>query len=139
MVRALVFLPGHGDAWRAIDFLIDTGASGTCIHPRDAVGRLRIPIQDLMSGSLWNDTANFSGVGGVAQMRITDAAVSFAHDDGSAEVVTIDTQLAVPTSSNDHLPSLLGWDVLKHFRLEMDYASDAVRLHGNSDETMRVP
>ena len=39
-VRVSIHLPGITADYVPIDFLIDTGASNTCLHPQDSLGKI---------------------------------------------------------------------------------------------------
>jgi hypothetical protein len=46
------------------------------------------------------------------------------------EVVTVEGQIEVAqlTTTNRGIPSLLGWDVLQHFKLTLDWPSRTITL-----------
>jgi hypothetical protein len=52
-LRVRLFVPGITTQWVFIDFLVDTGASNTSIHPLDALTRLHIEPQVLMEERHW--------------------------------------------------------------------------------------
>ena len=52
----------------------------------------------------------------------------FAHDDGHIQSLHGDIHVAQPTLTNHDLPSLLGWDILRYFRIELDYVGLSVTL-----------
>ncbi len=62
------------------------------------------------------------GRGGVALCRLMDAALDFAHEDGATETI----ELGGIGSAG--LPSLLRWDVLRHFRLDLNPSRGSVSL-----------
>jgi hypothetical protein len=84
---------------------------------------LGIPIQDLDSAR-WNDAVTSAGIGGRLAYRAIPARYAFFDEDRSLPAVFIDpaaeAQLAAYTPESAVLPSLLGWDVLRHFRLTID-------------------
>ena len=55
-----------------------------------------------------------------------DASYEFVHEGGATETISASVELgAVDTSQ---LPSLLGWDVLRHFRLDLNASRGSVTL-----------
>ena len=52
---------------------------------------------------------------------VQPAVYLFRHNDGAVQQLTREIQVALPTATNQSLPSLLGMDILRHFRLSMDY------------------
>lgn len=118
-VWANLFLPRLG-VLGAVDFLIDTGASLTVLHPRDGV-RLRCPFDTLAL------PVEFQGVGGVHTYYRETAIVVF-DDDGEEQDFRIEISIAMPGSSADGLPSLLGRDVLNRVRMEYDFTQRRLEL-----------
>ena len=90
VIRAAVRLNGLTE-FRVIEFLIDTGASGTIIHPRDAIL--------LWSGYLSYDFDNDStldhsgGIGGLAQHIACNATILFLREDNQIEELTQDLSI----------------------------------------------
>jgi hypothetical protein len=101
-------------------FIVDTGAIRTCIHPMDAKLRLQIPTSRLRDRSRWSSSVNAAGIGGRSRYFVEQATLTFTNDDGSPELVATEIWIAEMTLANQRLPSLLGWDVLRHFRLVTD-------------------
>lgn len=128
-VRVGVFLPGITTNWARVHFLLDTGASTTCLHPTDAVAHLGIPDADLQQPQLWPQVEDYSGIGGRAPYFVVPAEYAFETDTGQLVRRTGQIRVAQSLLHNANLESLLGWDVLQHFRLELDWAQRAVRLH----------
>ena len=125
-VLVRVHIPGVSEP-RVVPFLIDTGSSTTVVHARDAVRRLQLRAADLDPRSWPERQVQASGgVGGLAFYRAMDASYDFAHEGGAIETISASVELgAVDTSS---LPSLLGWDVLQHFRLDLNARRGSVAL-----------
>ena len=71
MVRVAVYLPGMTASWSLVDFLLDTGAATTCLHPPDTVERLAISNQRLQSRDAWESVETYHGVGGGATYFVT--------------------------------------------------------------------
>ena len=113
-VRGKVFVPRlarGGEVW----FRVDTGADFTCLHPNDS-GALRIPF-DLLDA----DRSFIGyGVGGGNTFFIESAQLVFDDDDWGFEVRTIGLRIAAPNPANASLPSLLGLDILNHWRMNFD-------------------
>ena len=117
-----------GSANYSVNFLIDTGCDQSTLHPFDAY---RLWGHDF----LWWDFEGYplskttTGVGGVAGSVERDVRLSFTAEDDRVESLSLACRIEVaqpddrsdPRFSNWNLPSLLGRDVLAHFRLEMAY------------------
>lgn len=124
-VWARLTVPGRPP--QPVPFLIDTGSPTSIIHANDARMRLKLPIRELEpAGWLPEDTVRRRGVAGVALSRLMDAALDFAHEDGETE--TIAETIELGGIGSEGLPSLLGWDVLRHFRLDLNASRGSVAL-----------
>ena len=112
---------------RQVNFLVDTGASQTCLHPNDS-RHFQIPFDEL------RDPHSTIGIGG-SQPYYQEPAVVILTDSDCEHRFPITLSIAkpqLPTSSNprpviNRIPSLLGRDVLN--RLRIDYHHPANRLH----------
>lgn len=111
-VRGRLFLPRLG-VRGDVDFLIDTGAVSTVLHPGDGA-RLSCPFDELLL------PVAFEGVGGVHTYYREGAVVTF-NDSGSKLAFRIEVSIAKPGSSSDSLDSLLGRDVLNRMRMDYDF------------------
>ena len=98
-----------------IVFQVDTGADVTCLHPRDGV-RLGIPFDRLDD----NRVSNSSGVGGTSQYFRESSFLVFSTIQGGLEVRPVELHIAKPNGVNEGLPSLLGVDVINHWRMDYD-------------------
>jgi hypothetical protein len=130
-VRVSVDLRGVGGVKHPsdpIDFLIDTGASSTILHPADAVGRVGIKKARLQDRNNRQVTEAARGVGGEACRFIVPCHYTFRHDDGGVLVIDGGLRIAEATAYNEACPSLLGRDVLRHFALTIAPARDEVML-----------
>ena len=81
-VQVGVFVPGITTEWVFIDFLIDTGASNTCIHPLDAISRLNIDPVALGDEREWIHPERCAGVGGEATYFRIPTSYLFPTDAG---------------------------------------------------------
>ena len=110
-----------------VPFLIDTGSSTTVVHARDAFHRLRLRKADLDPRTWPEDEIRASGgIGGGASYRVLSASYQFAHEDGTVETIAGTVELG--GIGSEGLPSLLGWDVLRHFRLDLNARRGTVSL-----------
>ena len=111
---------------RTVDvrFLIDTGTDATVLHPTDAD---RLLDDDLRRIDFDRDLFRVAGfgVGGGADRVARDAVLTLnaVNDDLYRIEMPILIARPVPWEPGDHgnwrLPSLLGRDFLRHFRLEL--------------------
>jgi hypothetical protein len=129
VVRAFLHLPGLSTDFVAIDFLVDTGSTHTCLHPQDAKIRVGLDPALLANPARWDRRHPNNGMGGVATYYVWPAVYHFEHDDGTVRQITHEIDIAQPTATNSTLPSLLGMDVLRQFRVSVDYVSQQVLLH----------
>ena len=86
MVRVLILLPGITAKVVEVDFLVDTGAMATVIHPRDAIFRLGITPMRLASPEQWQNLQTMQGVGGTSTQYVVPAEYGFLQIE-SREVV----------------------------------------------------
>lgn len=123
------------------NFLLDTGANFSIIHPADLrrylgepddpsqpldvrVGRLVRLVQDLLRG---RRSGQGLGIGGRASYYEVDVTISF--DEGGAFVTYGHTaMIALPTASNWDLPSMLGMDFLTYFDVHLNHPRNVVEL-----------
>ena len=105
-VSCRVILPRFG-LDRRIDFLMDTGADSTCLHPSDAQD-LGVPFDMLRDASI------SSGIGGGASYYRERATIEF-RDGPITSVYDIRLLIAKPTTSNARLPSLLGRNIINRW------------------------
>jgi hypothetical protein len=64
----------------------------------------------------------------MATSYVHPAIYTFAHDDGHLQTIDGHVCIVQPTPTNHDIPSLLGWDVLRRFRIELDYIEGRVAL-----------
>lgn len=123
VVDVFVSLPRIG-RFGAVSFLIDTGSDSSVIHPDDALG-LGIEFEHEFQGVSPRASA---GVGGVALEYVEEAVLSLRREDRRWEEIELDIAIAVPTRSNASLPSLMGRDVLRRYRLTFEEGAGLVLL-----------
>ena len=107
-----------------VRFLIDTGTDATVLHPPDAK---RILSNDLHQIDFDHDPHRTTGegVGGAVDRVARDATLSLRSEDRRFYPIEMPILIARPTPAEpgDHgnwrLPSLLGRDFLRRFRLEL--------------------
>ena len=126
-LQASVFLPGLSTGWQSVAVLLDTGAAITCLHPTDAL-RIPIPLPRLDSEAGWQRVEPMVGIGGSAQNFVQAAQYRFLHGDGAQFVTDGQIRIAQRSQVNQSLPSILGWDVLCHFRIVLDCSRGEVLL-----------
>lgn len=121
-------LPGITKDVVAVEFLVDTGATNPFLHPLDSITRVGIDRAALADPSVWPTQHPVAGIGGNATYYRHEAVYIFTHDDGSEQRITRSIHIARPSASNSKLPSLLGTNILRHFKVSIDYASQRVIL-----------
>lgn len=114
----------HTDHLAELDFLVDTGAYATVLHPDD-VDRMGID-----AGSLQGRQTEASGIGGSMRYLSVDAVLSLYDEEAGAwrgfpVQLDISTEEANP---DDRLPSLLGRDVLNRCNCNFDARQGIVTL-----------
>ena len=127
-VRASLLVPRLGVSGR-IDFLLDTGATVTTLHPDDG-RRIGCPFDEL------REPFDMVGVGGRSAYFRETALVTLA---GSRGDYTLDITLTIakpepPSAANprpvvNRLPSLLGRDVLNRMRMDYDFPAGKLRFY----------
>ena len=113
-INGFLVLPRLG-IYGNVQFLLDTGAESTCIHPADSL-KLDIPFGRLLSPSM------SYGVGGSSLYHKEPAVLSFL-DDVVMQSYRIHLYIADPTTTNAVFPSLLCRDVLNRWRIDYDPAN----------------
>ena len=121
-------MPGITQEWKRFYTLIDTGAEVTCLHPSDALANIEIPLDDLSDESRWPVRDQRFGIGGQALYFTVDAVYSFLHEDGHWQEMPGQLRIAKPRPDNLMFPSLLGWDVLRHFEIKLNFSAGLVTL-----------
>lgn len=120
LVRAAVNIPYLTEnRWVAVTFLVDTGASRTCLHPRDAIDHFKIDESRLADPTQWRRMPIAGGVGGAAAYFPLPVRYGFVHADGREEIVEGTIAVGQLTATNQWIPSLMGWDLLQYFRMDL--------------------
>ncbi len=127
-MQVLIYLPGITNRWRPVDFLLDTGASTSCVHPQDATLWLGIDAARLRTPSHWARQRTSHGIGGSSTDFIVPADYALQRDDGTWDTYRRDLAIARSTPTNQLLPSLLGWDILQLYRVVIDWSARTVSL-----------
>ena len=106
-------LPGLGIATE-IAFLVDTGADATYLHPHDGL-QIGLPFD------LLQDRTVSGGIGGVATYFPEPAVLIFTdHAIPQRYGYRIRINIAKPGDAGGRLPSLLGRDVIRRWRMDYD-------------------
>ena len=112
----------------AVDFLVDTGADDTIIHPLDA-RRLRIPFP---TGGEPNLKA-YTGIGGSGLYVPHTAQLVFKNSLGPDYKWNNSIYVGPLNGERMATPSLLGRDFLTFHVLTLDYIRDLVTVAGHSE------
>lgn len=97
-----------------LDFLVDTGADRTILHP-PGIQDLAIPV-DLLT----NRSATY-GVGGASGLFVEPAILRFTDADlTTVYTYRLNIAIAEPNAVNRNFPSLLGRNILDCWFLESD-------------------
>lgn len=125
LIRVAVHIDGLQPDWAVVPFVIDTGAALTCIHAIDAV-RLFGMSPASLDPTTWADPTPVGGIGGGLNYMERSASYVFLHTDGTTH--QIDGVIKIGELRSQSTPALLGWDLLKHFRLEVHGSQQTVLL-----------
>jgi len=115
--------------------MVDTGANITALHVRDVP---RLGERGYRFIRQRGKSSNPSGVGGSAIYFGVPAQIVFEHEDGTLEqhdfglwVVKRARKGSRKLANQFKIPSVLGRDVLCHFRMVMDYPNNQLFLDHN--------
>lgn len=97
---------------RRVRLLVDTGADVTSLHPTDCQS---------IAYDLLGLTSETTGIGGISEYYKEPALVTFRDiEESSLQVYSLLVDIARPTQYNDGVPSLLGQDILRSWRVVHD-------------------
>ncbi len=117
-VSAILVLPRLDFRRLRLEFLVDTGAAQTVLHPRDCAG---MPYDRLTAAG------QSGGIGGLATYYREPAYIAF-RDDARTHVYLQTVGIAEPDDHNDSIPSLLGQDILQHWRVLHDRPANVLTI-----------
>lgn len=127
-VRGIVRFPRLG-LIRRVDFLVDTGCGVTTILPRDssAMG---------LDFDMLRESGVAVGIGGTQIEYNEEAEISFFH---GVNLVTYlkEIDISPVTGYNTRLPSLLGMDVIRHWRMTCDVRNGEVEFDIHEADTVQ--
>ena len=109
-----------------VDFLVDTGARATALHPVDAIN-FGLPFH------LLKNPTTMDGLGGTG-VYFEENAWVILHDDDYLYRFPITALIAQPNDDTKPLPSLLGRDVLNLLRMEYDRPDQIIQLFEETGE-----
>ena len=113
-----------------LQFLIDTGAAVSVIHPVDATA-IAIDFEGSFAGA---PVETNLGIGGTARYQREMSSLEFTQADGTWSRYRFALRIALPSASNAVLPSILGMDFIQHFRLTVSVREDRVELESLFDD-----
>jgi len=126
-------------------FLVDTGADNTALQLRDAVSLLSTRVMRGTYKKIWGmlrkrflllgNPTPIDGVGGTATYLQEPAQIIFTHVDGTRQGFLFDLDIVKPANWGSRrfqqqleLPSLLGMDILRQYRMSMEYPNNQIFL-----------
>jgi hypothetical protein len=119
-IRIVVSLPALCPNPVLVDFLIDTGATSTTLHPTDMQAGFGISAERLANPNAWDNLSEASGVGGKMRQFTCPAHYRLQRDDRTEMHLSRPVHIAILTDANRNLPSVLGWDILREFTMTLD-------------------
>ena len=135
-IRALVEIPRLSKT-APVNFLVDTGADWTTLHPADAV-TLGIAEPDCSE----EDVEELTGIGGATKYKREEAKLRFKVSkstfDWCARVLIGPWKTKeFGQAKEKHVPSLLGREFLEHGHRVVDYVNDRVSVELHTEESIR--
>ena len=95
-----------------VRLLVDTGADVTSLHPMDCEG---------LAYEMLGVTSETTGIGGTVEYYREPALLTFRDiEESSFQVYRLFIDIARPTEHNENIPSLLGQDILRNWRVIHD-------------------
>ena len=120
-IVGFVYFPRFKESGK-VPFLLDTGAKGTVLHPKDA-RELKVPL-----GKLRNPVTS-RGIGGFAQTFRERALVYFVDISPGRpllRVYEVEIGIAEPSNVNEAYPSLLGRDITDYWTIQYSPPDSAI-------------
>ncbi len=132
-VTAVVEIPNLGVS-ASVEFLVDTGATQTVLHPGDVL-KLGIDITTYAASA---HPCISSGVGGEASYGVEDAILRFKNINAPlrALIGPLDPS-QFEFALKKQIPSLLGRDFLNRGRLIVDYENNQVSIEMHPDNKIK--
>ena len=121
-IEGQLFIP-RLDVRSNISFLVDTGADSTTLLPSDTL-KLGISYEDLRLNSHPS-----VGVGGLSHNYVEEAVIAFTATATAAFYYKIRLEILGWDSALMSLPSLLGRDILKHWRMRYSPPTNRLTFH----------
>ena len=103
-----------------VEFLVDTGADSTIIHPSDGL-KLGLPF-----GELHSEIVSV-GIGGDHPYFLEEAVILF-KDDARLREYRCEILISKPSNNLNRLPSLLGRSLLNRWRMVYDPTGDLLEM-----------
>ena len=121
-ITASVYFPAPVDEFLLISFLVDTGATQSCVGITDL---LRLTPEGQKNMPTQRSQIEMRGIGGSIIPSTTLAGIGFTHDDGQTTMFALSLSLIDETEAAG-LPALLGRDILFRGDLIFDPAAGRV-------------
>jgi hypothetical protein len=97
-----------------VSFLVDTGSDGTVLMPLDVV-RLKVDYSRLTT------TDESIGIGGRSTVYVVPAILMIPEEARIAHIYEFELRVAERRPELEKTPSLIGRDILRHWRLTFDW------------------
>ena len=134
VVDCVISIPALGiNSPERVKLLVDTGASRSVLQPAD-VRRIGVDPEQVSADPR---SEQWSGVGGSTLVLVTTALLTFSEDSARERPYRHLIGIAEPTISNLTLPSILGMDFIRHFRLTVSVRENRVELEPLFDSAQR--
>lgn len=114
--QGLLFIPVFNKS-SLIDFIVDTGSDVTTLNPGDGL-KMKIDYRKL------DYSEPCIAVGSSHNACLVQAVLGFLSDDGSLLGYIVGLHITPKLKGSEQLPSLLGTDVLRKWRLHWDPSQD---------------